>query len=127
MSAEERIDLRVDAETRRLLRNANEAAGVPSSFVLGAATVAACELPADRTVFRLDEEQWQAFDTAVSRKSRDVPGLAELMRSPTVLAEKVLRRALPGGAWDDVIGTVPGFTEAVDGESSRDSWESNTR
>ncbi|MGI5162040.1 DUF1778 domain-containing protein [Microbispora sp. CA-102843] len=85
---EERINLRVDTETKRLLENASEVAGdTVSSFVLGAATMAARELLADRTVFRLGEEQWQAFDAALSRESRDVPGLAELMRTPTVLDE----------------------------------------
>ncbi|MEN3537951.1 DUF1778 domain-containing protein [Microbispora sp. ZYX-F-249] len=85
---EERVNLRVDAETKRLLENASEAAGdTVSSFVLGAATAAARELLADRTVFHLDEEQWQAFDAALSREPRDVPGLAELMRTSTVLDE----------------------------------------
>ncbi|MEV5743634.1 DUF1778 domain-containing protein [Microbispora rosea] len=85
---EERINLRVDAETKRLLESASEAGGdTVSSFVLGAATTAARELLADRTVFRLDEEQWQAFDAALSRESRDVPGLAELVRTPTILDE----------------------------------------
>ncbi|WP_311922903.1 DUF1778 domain-containing protein [Microbispora sp. H10836] len=51
------------------------------------ATAAARELLADRTVFHLDEEQWQAFDAALSREARDVPGLAELMRTSTVLDE----------------------------------------
>ncbi|MEU6407758.1 DUF1778 domain-containing protein [Microbispora sp. NPDC046933] len=78
---------------------------------VNAETTVARELPADRTVFRLDEDQWQAFDAALSRESRDVPGLAELMRTPPV----------PGGTWDGVIGAIPGFTEAVDVESGRDS------
>ncbi|WP_310741803.1 DUF1778 domain-containing protein [Microbispora sp. H13382] len=85
---DERINLRVDAETKRLLENASEVAGdTVSSFVLGAATAAARELLVDRTVFHLDEEQWQAFDAALSREPRDVPGLAELMRTSTVLDE----------------------------------------
>ncbi|WP_182872973.1 DUF1778 domain-containing protein [Microbispora sp. H10670] len=83
---EERINLRVDGETKRLLESASEVAGATvSSFVLDAATTAARELLADRTGFRLDEEQWREFDTALSREPRDVPGLAELMGTPTLL------------------------------------------
>lgn len=52
--------------------------------------------------------------------------LAAFEQSPSdplhlFLLMKDLRRALPGGALDGVIGTIPGFTEAVDVESSRDS------
>ncbi|XVQ86310.1 GNAT family N-acetyltransferase [Microbispora siamensis] len=52
--------------------------------------------------------------------------LAAFEQSPSdplhlFLLMKDLRRALPGGALDGVIGTIPGLTEAVDVESSRDS------
>ncbi|WP_327049489.1 DUF1778 domain-containing protein [Microbispora sp. NBC_01189] len=56
------------------MESASEVAGdTVSSFVLVAATTAARELLADRTGFRLGEEQWRAFDTALSREPRHVP------------------------------------------------------
>ncbi|GIH71065.1 hypothetical protein Mth01_33180 [Sphaerimonospora thailandensis] len=80
--------MRVDAGTKRLLEAASEVAGATvSSFILDAATSAAQQELADRTVFRLDEEQWAAFDAALSREAGDVPGLRELMNSPTILDE----------------------------------------
>ncbi|WP_432928586.1 N-acetyltransferase family protein [Microbispora sp. CA-135349] len=53
--------------------------------------------------------------------------LAAFEQSPSdplhlLLLMKDLRRALPGSALGGVIGTTPGFTDAVDVESSRDTW-----
>jgi len=56
-----------------------------SSFVLAAATEAAADVLADRRVFLLDEEAWHAFDEALTRPPQDIPGLHELMNTPTVL------------------------------------------
>nr|WP_205830522.1 GNAT family N-acetyltransferase [Microbispora sp. CL1-1] len=52
--------------------------------------------------------------------------LAAFEQSPSdplhlLLLMKDLRRAVPGGAWDDVPGTIPGCTVAVDVENGRDS------
>ena len=55
--------------------------------------------------------------------------LAAFEQSPSdplhlLLLMKDLRRAVPGGAWDDVTGTISGFVEAVDVESGRGSRRS---
>jgi uncharacterized protein (DUF1778 family) len=40
---------------------------------------------ADRRAFALDEATWQVFDDALSRPAAEVPGLRELLSTPTVL------------------------------------------
>jgi uncharacterized protein (DUF1778 family) len=86
MAKDERINLRVDAEKKRLFETASGATGVSmSAFIVDAATIAAQHALADRTVFRLDQEQWEAFDAILNRPSRDVPGLRELLTTPTIL------------------------------------------
>jgi uncharacterized protein (DUF1778 family) len=40
---------------------------------------------ADRRVFVLDESAWRVFDQALSRPASEVPGLRELVSTPTVL------------------------------------------
>jgi uncharacterized protein (DUF1778 family) len=85
---DERINLRIDAEQKRLLEAAAEAEHTTvSAFVLSAATTAAADRLADRRVFTLNEEQWAAFDAALSRPARDVPGLRELMSRPRMLGQ----------------------------------------
>ena len=82
----ERLHLRINAEQKALLEAASAAAGDSvSTFVLTAATEAAAELLADRRVFLLDEPAWQVFDQALNRPAKDIAGLRELMRTPTVL------------------------------------------
>ena len=89
MAKDERINLRIDADTKRLLEAASGVLGRSvSSFVLDAATVAAEQVLADRTVFRLDEQQWAAFDALLSAPSRDLPKLRRLLETPTVLDEQ---------------------------------------
>jgi uncharacterized protein (DUF1778 family) len=82
----ERIHLRVDTDQKALLEAASAAAHTSvSAFVLAAATAAAAEVLADRRVFTLDAEAWEAFDAALNQPARDVPGLRELLSTPTVL------------------------------------------
>lgn len=82
----ERLHLRVEPEQKTLLEAASRAAGdTVSGFVLRAATEAAADILADRRVFVLDENAWQVFDQALARSEADVPGLRELLSSPTVL------------------------------------------
>ncbi len=82
----ERLHLRINAEQKALLEAASAAAGDSvSTFVLTAATEAAADLLADRRVFLLDEPAWQVFDQALNRPAKDIAGLRELMRTPTVL------------------------------------------
>jgi len=84
----ERLHLRVDAEQKALLEAASQATGTSvSTFVLAAATEAAAGVLADRRVFVLDNDAWQAFDEALARPAGDVAGLRELLITPTVLDE----------------------------------------
>lgn len=83
---DERINLRVDAGQKKLLEAASEAERTSvSAFVLAAATAAASDVLADRRAFSLDEHAWAAFDVALTRPAREVPGLRQLMAEPTVL------------------------------------------
>ncbi|GHC71326.1 hypothetical protein GCM10007079_03590 [Nocardiopsis terrae] len=82
----ERIHLRVDDQQKALLEAASTVSGdTVSAFVLSAATEAAANVLADRRTFTLDEQDWAAFDSALERPARDVPGLRELLAGPTVL------------------------------------------
>ena len=84
----ERLHLRIDAEQKALLEAASSAAGASvSTFVLAAATEAAADVLADRRAFVLDDEAWRVFDEALTRPATDVPGLRELLGTPTVLDE----------------------------------------
>jgi uncharacterized protein (DUF1778 family) len=83
---DERINLRIDAEQKSLLEAAAEATHTSvSAFVLSAAATAAVNVLADRRTFMLDEFAWRAFDESLNRPARKVPGLRELMTTPTVL------------------------------------------
>ena len=85
-SKDERLHLRVDPEQKALLEAASRAAGdTLSGFVLRVATEAAADVLADRRMFVLNEQAWQAFDQALSRPAGEVPGLRELLSGPTVL------------------------------------------
>ncbi|MGV9327945.1 type II toxin-antitoxin system TacA family antitoxin [Streptosporangium sandarakinum] len=80
---DERISLRAGAERRRLFEAASAAEGRSVSvFILDATTIAAEHVLADRTVFRLSEERWAAFDALSGRPARDLPRLCELPRHP---------------------------------------------
>ncbi|WP_435108784.1 DUF1778 domain-containing protein [Nocardiopsis synnemataformans] len=89
----ERIHLRVDDQQKALLEAASTVSGdTVSAFVLSAATEAAANVLADRRVFTLDEQEWAAFDAALERPARDIPGLRELLAGPGVLDEDGPRR-----------------------------------
>lgn len=82
----ERLHLRLDSGEKALLDAASQAADTTvSAFVLTAATQAAAEVLADRRAFVLDEDAWRVFDEALAGPPRDVPGLRELLHTPTVL------------------------------------------
>lgn len=40
--------------------------------------------PADQRLFLTDDEQWEAFNTALNRPAEHKPALAELLREPTI-------------------------------------------
>lgn len=81
-----RLHLRVEPGQKALLEAASSASGSTiSAFVLKVATEAAADILADRRVFALDEADWLVFDQALERPAAEVPGLRELLSTPTVL------------------------------------------
>lgn len=84
----ERLGLRTSEAQRALLVAASQAEGTTvSDFVLRHATRAAEDVLADRRVFMVSTEVWDRFTAALDRPAADVPGLVELMNTPTVLDE----------------------------------------
>ncbi len=82
---EERLELRLEADRRRLLDQAAKASGVSTSaFVLEHATLAAQQTLADRTSFVLSPEQWDAFVELLDRPVQPVEGLARFLAGPSV-------------------------------------------
>ena len=83
---DDRLELRLEPDRRRLLDQAARAAGQStSSFVLEHATLAAQQSLADRTVFVLSAEQWDAFNELLDRPMQPVDGLARFLAGPSVL------------------------------------------
>lgn len=58
-----------------------------SEFVLESALASAAETLADRQIFRLDEEQWEAFVEALDASPQMHPRMARLLCKPTVLEQ----------------------------------------
>jgi uncharacterized protein (DUF1778 family) len=56
-----------------------------TEFVLDAAMTEAAEVLADRRLFLLDDEQWEAFLAALDAPTKPRPRLESLMREPSVL------------------------------------------
>ena len=82
---DDRLELRLERERRQLLDRAAQAVGLSTSaFVLEHATLAAQEMLADRTVFALDEEQWNVFVELLDRPVQPVEGLASFLSGPSV-------------------------------------------
>ena len=82
---EERFELRLETDRRRLLDQAAKASGVSTSaFVLEHATLAAQQTLADRTSFVLSPEQWDAFVELLDRPVQPVEGLARFLAGPSV-------------------------------------------
>ena len=81
----DRLELRVEPERRELLDRAAQVVGLSTSaFVLEHATLAAQETLADRTVFVLSDEQWDAFTELLDRPAQPVEGLARFLAGPSV-------------------------------------------
>jgi uncharacterized protein (DUF1778 family) len=84
----DRLEIRLEAEHRSLLDEAAAASAMSvSSFVLTHATDAARSILADRTSFELPAERWDAFVELLDRDATPMPGLADLLGSPTILDE----------------------------------------
>jgi uncharacterized protein (DUF1778 family) len=86
---EDRLELRLEPERRRLLDEAAASSGMSTSaFVLSHATTAAQMALADRTSFRLPDERWDAFVAVLERDERPMPGLAAFLARPSILDEE---------------------------------------
>lgn len=83
---EDRLELRLESERRQLLDQAAKAAGLSTSaFVLEHATLAAQQVLADRTVFVLPPDRWDAFVELLDRPEQPVEGLAAFLARPSIL------------------------------------------
>jgi uncharacterized protein (DUF1778 family) len=86
---DDRLELRLEPEKRRLLDEAAAASSMTvSAFVLSHATAAAREVLADRTTFVLPTAHWDAFVELLERDVRPMPGLAAFLSRPSVLDEE---------------------------------------
>lgn len=86
---EDRLELRLEPSSRRLLDEAAAASSMSTSaFVLSHATDAAREVLAERTTFVLPPERWDAFVDLLDREERPMPGLAAFLARPSVLDEE---------------------------------------
>jgi uncharacterized protein (DUF1778 family) len=82
---DDRLELRLEPQRRRLLDEAATASGVSTSaFVLAHATDAAREVLADRTTFVLPAERWDEFMRMLDRPEQPVEGLAAFLAGPSV-------------------------------------------
>ena len=82
----DRLELRLEPGRRQLLDQAAEASGMSTSaFVLAHATEAASQVLADRTVFVLPPDRWDAFVELLDRPEQPVEGLAAFLARRSVL------------------------------------------
>jgi uncharacterized protein (DUF1778 family) len=83
-----RLELRATPEESDLIDRAAAAAGTDrTTFVVTNAVEAARRVLADRTSFVLDAEALMAWEAINARPSRDLPGLARLMKRPSPFRE----------------------------------------
>ena len=84
-SKKERIDIRTSAKVKKLLQQAAAASHKNvSEFLLEHGLIAAQETLADRRLFVLDDEQWQAFQSALDAPAQEKPRLARLLKEPSI-------------------------------------------
>lgn len=85
----EKLDLRLTAEAKRTLAAAAQAERRSlSDFVLESALGRAEETLADRRVFQLDAERWQAFIAALDAPPRDMRNMRKLLDEPSIFSGK---------------------------------------
>lgn len=83
----EKLDLRLTAEAKHTLAAAARAQRRSlSEFVLESALDRAAEALADRRVFQLPPEKWEAFVAALDAPPRDLPRLRKLLDEPSVFS-----------------------------------------
>lgn len=84
----EKLDLRLTAEAKYTLTAAARAQRRSlSEFVLESALGRAEEALADRRVFQLPPEKWEAFVAALDAPPRDLPRLRKLLNEPSVFSD----------------------------------------
>ena len=84
-SKTERIDIRTSANVKVVLQQAAAATNkTVSEFLLDSGLMAASETLADRRLFALNDEQWNAFQAALDANPKDKPALKELLSTPSV-------------------------------------------
>jgi uncharacterized protein (DUF1778 family) len=80
-----RIAVRLRGEDAALVRAAAAAEGATlTEFAVGAAVARARDVLADRRVFLLDDEAWQAFQEALDRPPQPNPKLERLLTRSSV-------------------------------------------
>ncbi|MBV6304303.1 DUF1778 domain-containing protein [Candidimonas humi] len=83
----EKLDLRLTAEAKHTLTAAALAQRRSlSEFVLESALGRAEETLADRRVFQLPPEKWEAFIAALDAPPRDLPRLRKLLKEQSVFS-----------------------------------------
>lgn len=83
----EKLDLRLTAEAKKTLAAAALAQRRSlSEFVLESAIDRAEEALADRRVFQISPEKWDAFLEALDAPPRDLPRLRKLLTEPGVFS-----------------------------------------
>ena len=83
---DDRLELRLERERRQLIDQAAQATGLSTSaFVLEHATLAAQQALADRTLFVLPADRWDAFVELLDRPEQPVEGLAALLARRSIL------------------------------------------
>ena len=82
----ERIEVRTTPSVKALLQRAASASHKNvTEFLLDAGLSVAEDTLANRRLFQLDDEQWQAFQDVLDRPVSDKPRLARLMGENSVL------------------------------------------
>ncbi|OHV82761.1 DUF1778 domain-containing protein [Rhizobium sp. LCM 4573] len=83
----EKLDLRLTPEAKRTLAAAAQAEHRSlTDFVLESALGRAEEALANRRVFQLAPEQWEAFVAALDEPPRDLPRLRKLLNEPSIFS-----------------------------------------
>jgi uncharacterized protein (DUF1778 family) len=79
---DERFNLRATPEQHALIRQAADRVGRSyTDFILESATEKAVEVLADRRVFILDDDRWNAFVAALDAPAQPVPALVALFKN----------------------------------------------
>ena len=79
---DERFNLRATPEQHALIRQAADRVGRSyTDFILESATERAVDVLADRRVFILDDDRWEAFVAALDAPAQPVPALVALFKN----------------------------------------------